>query len=131
MSDLMTRLRSSSPESVGDWAQVGLPILAAGGIVANRDWKGGIQFAKSGALTGLLVFGGKNLVDKWRPNASNPKSFPSGHTAMAFFGASYIYTRYGAKWGMPAAMLLATVMRSGATSQCSMANILPVRPMPL
>ena len=89
-------------ESVGDWMQVGLPILAAGGIVANRDWKGGIQFAKSGVLTGLLVFGGKNLVDKWRPNASNPKSFPSGHTAMAFFGASYIYTRYGAKWGIPA-----------------------------
>ena len=36
-----------------------------------------------------------------------------------------------AEIGMPSAMLLAMVIRSGSTPLCSMANILPVRPKPL
>ncbi len=33
--------------------------------------------------------------------------------------------------GTPPAMLLATVMRSGSTPECSIANILPVRAKPV
>ena len=106
---LIAAADTEDAESVGDWAQIGLPTLAAGGLLATWDKQGMLQFAKGGLLTAVLVFGGKNLVDKWRPNASNSKSFPSGHTAMAFYGASFIYTRFGPKWGIPAYLAAAYV----------------------
>ena len=43
----------------------------------------------------------KFVVDRERPNGSG-KSFPSGHTASAFLGASYLHYRYGWEYALPA-----------------------------
>ncbi len=43
----------------------------------------------------------KYALDETRPNGAN-RSFPSGHTASAFFGAEYIRQNYGPWAGLPA-----------------------------
>ncbi|WP_020584711.1 phosphatase PAP2 family protein [Endozoicomonas elysicola] len=75
----------------------------------HEDADGRWQFVKSFAASQLMVHGAKLMIEKRRPNydefsSSNnpPNSFPSGHTSAAFGGASFIYSRYGAQWGLPA-----------------------------
>lgn len=48
-----------------------------------------------------LVYGTKWLTAVERPNSSR-HSFPSGHTAMAFFGAEIVRQEYGPWWGLAA-----------------------------
>jgi len=50
----------------------------------------------------------KRIINKKRPNGSN-YSFPSGHTASAFTGASFLQLRYGWKVGIPAYLLASYV----------------------
>jgi len=64
---------------------------------------------KGFALNTAVVHTTKTLVDKWRPTAQNPDSFPSDHTAAAFGGASFIQTRYGYSYGIPAYALASFV----------------------
>lgn len=58
------------------------------------------------ATTTLL----KNTTHVIRPDGSNDKSFPSGHTAQAFLGAVFIQKEYGSKsiWYPIAAYTVAT-----------------------
>ena len=84
--------------------------IAVGGLVAwsvgmplvEGDEKGalqaGISLAAAQGLTQLL----KRIVDKERPDGSNNRSFPSGHTATAFAAATSIMERRGADEGLPA-----------------------------
>jgi len=44
----------------------------------------------------------KAIIAKRRPNEANNLSYPSGHTAASFSGASFLQTRYGAAYGIPA-----------------------------
>ena len=46
-----------------------------------------------------FVQGFKAIVHEQRPDGSNYKSFPSGHTAAAFTGAELIRQDYGWGWG--------------------------------
>ena len=89
-------------EQVGDWTQIAVPVVAGGMAGFKRDWEGAKQFGLSIGSSIVTVTALKEGVGRWRPNESNNKSWPSGHTMAAFSGASYIYTRYGAKWGIPA-----------------------------
>ena len=81
-------------EEFGDVVQIALP---AAGIAAA--WFKGDQEGQSMWLKSLLTQIGtvgviKFTVDKTRPQ-SGRHSYPSGHTAAAFMGASFLQRRYG------------------------------------
>lgn len=76
-------------------ASVGIPL-------AKSDTNGAIQAAGSIAVAELVAVGGKEAFPEWRPDRSDKKSFPSGHTAAAFAAASSIFERQGQSVGLPA-----------------------------
>jgi hypothetical protein len=51
--------------------------------------------------TWIVTTGLKYSVDETRPNGGS-RSFPSGHTSMAFAGAEFIRKEYGWRWAAPA-----------------------------
>jgi membrane-associated phospholipid phosphatase len=90
-------------ERYGDYLQILLPVTAMTAAFLEEDekmeavWQFGKSFSTTIATTHLL----KHLVQKPRPVGDN-LSFPSGHTAASFAGASFIQKRYGWKYGIPA-----------------------------
>jgi len=93
----------------GDAMQFVLPLTAWGATFIYDDQPGRFQFYKH-ALTSLTITtAAKGISAKTRPDASSSKtSFPSGHTTGAFLGATFLNTRYGMAWGIPA-YTLATI----------------------
>jgi hypothetical protein len=91
-----------------DWATTsdvavgGLIAWSVGVPLARGDEKGalqaGLSIAAAQGVTQLL----KRLIRKERPDGSNNRSFPSGHTATAFAAASSIMERRGPDEGLPA-----------------------------
>jgi len=79
------------------------------------DQKGREYFYKSFFTTVGITYGLKKTVDKQRPNG-DPESFPSGHTSLAFSGASFIQRRYGWKYGTPAYIVASFVGFSSVKS---------------
>jgi membrane-associated phospholipid phosphatase len=90
-------------EEAGDALQVALPLMAYGMTFAYQDPAGRNQFYRSFFTTMGITYTLKVFVEKERPNGGDA-SFPSGHTAAAFAGASFIQRRYGWLWGAPAYM---------------------------
>ena len=88
--------------TASDVAVGGLIAWSVGVPLASGDEKGalqaGLSIAAAQGLTQLL----KRVVNKERPDASNNRSFPSGHTATAFAAASSIMERRGPDEGLPA-----------------------------
>ncbi len=95
-------------ELYGDVAQVAIPTFAGITSIVKRDKDGVIQLAVGTTLTLGTVQGLKYAVDTERPDGT-ARSFPSGHTAAAFAGASYLHYRYGWKWGLPTYVAAAVV----------------------
>lgn len=93
--------RASGAETAGDVLQVLLPVAAAGMTLGFRDFEGTRQLTKSLTFTLATTYVLKVSVDAERPNGGG-QSFPSGHTAAAFAGASFIQRRYGWRYGLPA-----------------------------
>ncbi len=91
-----------------DWATTsdvavgGLVAWSVGGALVRGDERGalqaGLSIVAAQAATQLL----KRIIHKRRPDGSNNRSFPSGHTATAFAAASSIMERRGADEGVPA-----------------------------
>jgi len=88
-------------EFIGNISLVTLSATAVGVTLAQGDREGLLQYSKSLLMTlgttGLL----KYSIDKERPNGK-PHSFPSGHTSLAFSGATFLQKRYGWESGIPA-----------------------------
>jgi membrane-associated phospholipid phosphatase len=95
-------VQADDVETAGDILQIAIPAAGFGTTLLLRDWEGSWQFTKHFATTTLVTHSLKYLVEKERPNGSDNKSFPSGHTSAAFQGAAFIHQRYGWKWGIPA-----------------------------
>ncbi len=90
-------------QDIGNYAQLVPSIAALTLIFVNKDKKGFWQFAESfGTTLGTTVIL-KYAINKSRPNgATDGHAFPSGHTSVAFSGASFVQRRYGWKYGIPA-----------------------------
>ena len=82
---------------LGDLTQVIVPAYAFGLAMNEEGWSGAQEFALSFAATEAAVYGLKAIVKEKRPNKKDNNSFPSGHTASAFSGATFIHKRYGIK----------------------------------
>lgn len=84
-----------------DVLRVLIPASAYGITYVKDDKTGRSQFHKGFLATVGLTYGLKIAVDKKRPNGGE-HSFPSGHTSIAFSGASFIQRRYNWKWSIAA-----------------------------
>lgn len=69
----------------------------------------GQQALESLLLTNLAVEGLKHVASRTRPDATNDRSFPSGHAASTFALASVAQQNYGFKVGIPAYALASFV----------------------
>ena len=93
---------------VGAWntaGNVGRDVLVgfALGLPAVRgDWEGDLQAAGSIGSAFLATEALKRAFPETRPDLSDRRSFPSGHTSSAFAAAATIQNRYGWKLGVPA-----------------------------
>ena len=93
-----------------------LPASAAGLALSLKDGEGALQLAESGVLTLGVTFGLKYAVHAQRPSGRS-HSFPSGHTAAAFFPAEFLRKRYGWEFGLPAYILASYVAYSRVESR--------------
>ena len=98
--------RADTLEEIGDVMQIALPAAGGAATLFLDDKEGQKQWIFSTALNFGTQATIKAVVDKTRPNQGE-LSFPSGHTAAAFGGASFIQRRYGWGWGVPAYALAA------------------------
>lgn len=96
-----------TPRDDGDVLMYALPLSALGATFLYDDKAGRQDYYKIMLSTALTVEGTKRLVGKLRPDGGSRNSYPSGHTAAAFSGASFLQHRYGAAWGVPAYVLAA------------------------
>ncbi len=85
--------------SIGDY---GLIAISVGLPAAKGDKQGALQAAGSFGAAQIVTQGLKYTFPETRPDGSDRKSFPSGHTSTAFAAAASIYEREGIKAGIPA-----------------------------
>lgn len=74
---------------------IGLPLV-------EKDKNGALQAAGSIGAASLVATGLKEAFPKTRPDGSDRKSFPSGHTSNAFAAAASLTERQGLAVGLPA-----------------------------
>lgn len=71
-------------------------VMKAAGVESQSSWK---ELALSNTFSALLMAGCVNAlkytVREERPDQSSRNSFPSGHTATAFMGATILHKEYG------------------------------------
>jgi membrane-associated phospholipid phosphatase len=96
---------------VGDIGQVLLPLSGGCLSLYHKDRKATISLLFLVAINQVAIEVLKTLIPETRPNGSR-RSFPSGHTASAFMGASFIANHYGWKPAIPSFVLAILVGHS-------------------
>ncbi len=76
----------------------GLPALAGLATLAGNDVQGTRQLVLATGSTLVATELLKHTVHATRPDGSDNKSFPSGHTAVAFSAVGFMDRRYGEQW---------------------------------
>ncbi|MGM9714675.1 MAG: phosphatase PAP2 family protein [Prevotella sp.] len=70
--------------------------MKAAGVDNGKGWsETAVGAGMSYVLTAAVVYGLKHTVKEWRPDHSDRRSFPSGHAALAFAGATALHKEYG------------------------------------
>ena len=87
-------------------------LLKAAGVKCRSSWeqrlyKSGASFILCSGTTDLL----KHSIHKMRPDGTDNRSFPSGHTAIAFSGATVLHKEFGktSPWISVAGYAVATI----------------------
>ena len=93
----------------GSIARDGLVAVAFGLPVFHGDWRGAEQAGLSVGAAFATTEGLKQLIPEQRPDGSDYKSFPSGHTSVSFAAAATLEKRYGWQVGVPAHVVAAFV----------------------
>ena len=110
-------LSLSAPAYASDssWAHAstvgrdGLMIAALAVPAVHGDLEGVGRAGWAMGATRLVTDGLKSTIHEERPDESNNRSFPSGHTSMSFSAAATLHKRYGWKYGIPAHIVAAFV----------------------
>jgi membrane-associated phospholipid phosphatase len=89
-------------ETIGTGVAIALPLFAGGISLYKHDRIGIAQLTVETLLTVGTAYALKNIVREKRPDGSDYQSFPSETTALAASGSSYLWGRYGWKYGLPA-----------------------------
>lgn len=98
-----------------DWATASdigrgaLVVTALGLPAVQGDWEGAKQAAFSLGTAYVVTTGLKHVIEEDRPDESNNKSFPSGHTSSSFAAAATLHKRHGWEVGVPAHVVAAFV----------------------
>lgn len=95
--------------TLSDIGAYGLAAAAIGLPLVRHDTNGALQAGGAIVAAQLVTFGLKETFPELRPDGSDRKSFPSGHTSMAFAAASSLYNRQGQSVGIPA-LVVATLV---------------------
>lgn len=114
---LAVTLLAATPAYAGakDWATASdigrgaLVVTALGLPAAQGDWKGAKQAAFSLGATYAATTGLKHVIEEERPDGSDDRSFPSGHTSSSFAAAATLHKRHGWEVGIPAHLVAAFV----------------------
>jgi membrane-associated phospholipid phosphatase len=96
---------AASDKSWSTASTIGVGVLAGWSIgvpAVTGDGKGALQAAGSIGAAYAVSAGLKEVFPEDRPDHSDNRSFPSGHTAAAFGAAASILERRGAGEGIPA-----------------------------
>jgi len=89
-------------QTASDIGAYSLMAAAIGLPVAKGDTQGALQAGGSIGAALLVTEGLKEAFPKTRPDGSDRRSFPSGHTSRSFAAAATIYNRQGPALGIPA-----------------------------
>jgi membrane-associated phospholipid phosphatase len=103
------RASDSGWSSASDVGRAVLVVTALGLPAAQDDWKGTKQAAFSIGATSIVTTALKETIHEERPDDSDNKSFPSGHTSVSFAAAATLHKRYGWEVGLPAHAVAAFV----------------------
>ena len=103
------RASDATWDDVGTVGEYVLVAAAVGVPALKGDWNGDLQAAASIGVASLTARGLKEAFPTMRPDGSDDKSFPSGHTSVSFAAAATLTNRYGWKVGLPAHALAAFV----------------------
>jgi membrane-associated phospholipid phosphatase len=95
--------------TASDVGVAALSIAALGVPIVMGDKQGAFQAAGSIGASALVTTGLKEVFPELRPDGSDRKSFPSGHTSTAFAAAATLFNRQGASVGIPAMMVASFV----------------------
>ena len=104
-----TTQRDRDLAEIGDYVQIALPAAGYIGAWLTGDKQGALQLTKVIGSSTIAAHTFKMLGERGRPDASDNRSFPSGHTTASFAGSEYIRQRYGNAWGIPATIAAAFV----------------------
>lgn len=89
-------------DDAGTIAKNALVVAAFGVPAVQGDWEGVLEAGGSIGGTILITQGLKEAFPSRRPDGSDNKSFPSGHTSTSFAAAATLHNRYGWEAGLPA-----------------------------
>jgi len=88
-------LAKSNTEKIGDFLTFAIPAAAYGSTFYMDDEEGREEFYWAYGTTMATTVALKYTVKEKRPDNDDRDSFPSGHTASAILGATFIHKRYG------------------------------------
>lgn len=91
-------------ETAGQAIAIALPMIAGGIALYKDDRKGVAQLLAETVMTVGTAYALKQFVRERRPDGSDYQSFPSDTTALAASGSSFLWGRYGWRYGLPAAV---------------------------
>ena len=91
----------SNTEKLGDFLTFAVPAIAYGNTYYFDDEEGRMEFYKMYGVTMLSTVALKYTVREKRPDNDDRDSFPSGHTASAMAGATFVHKRYGLAQALP------------------------------
>ncbi len=104
-------------DDAGSVARDALVVAAFGVPAVQGDWDGLLQAGGSIGGAAVVTYGLKEAFPERRPDGSDRKSFPSGHTSMSFAAAATLHNRYGWQVGVPAQIVAAFVGLSRVESR--------------
>ncbi len=91
--------------NASDIGRDALVIAAIGLPAVSGDGTGALQAAGSVGSAFAITAALKETIQETRPDGSNRRSFPSGHTSTSFAAAATLQNRHGWQVGIPAQLL--------------------------